>query len=113
MIRSKKATMFFTSALLLFSITSIKIVYDACNFIFTEEIFKSQRAIWFSPNGKYLAYAKFDDSNVPTDHVTSYSQTRDQTVDSYVYPKIFKFPYSKVLRYSNILIYSDKKLFFF
>ncbi|XP_060869072.1 prolyl endopeptidase FAP-like isoform X2 [Metopolophium dirhodum] len=56
------------------------------DWLYQEEIFKSDRAFWFSPSGRYLAYVTFDDS----------------LVGEYKYPVYntrFQYPYYQSLRY--------------
>lgn len=66
--------------------------------VFSEEILKSDKAFWFSPSGRFLAYVTFDDS----------------MVGEYKYPIYntkFQYPYYQSLRYpkvsfGTILIYN-------
>lgn len=69
--------------------------------VFSEEILKSDKAFWFSPSGRFLAYVTFDDS----------------MVGEYKYPIYntkFQYPYYQSLRYpkvsfGTILIYNQKR----
>lgn len=65
-----------------------KLVHDLI-YTVLEEIFKSDEAFWFSPSGRFLAYATFDDS----------------LVGEYKYPVYntrFKYPYYHSLRYPKV-----------
>lgn len=58
-------------------------------FYILEEIFKSDKAFWFSPSGRYLAYVTFNDS----------------LVGEYKYPVYntrFQYPYYQSLRYPKV-----------
>lgn len=45
-------------------------------------------ALWWSPNGKFLAYAEFNDTDIP---VIAYSYYGDEQ-----YPRTINIPYPKV-----------------
>lgn len=47
-------------------------------------------ALWWSPNGNFLAYAEFNDTDIP---VIAYSYYGDEQ-----YPRIINIPYPKVRR---------------
>lgn len=53
-------------------------------------MFGTNYALWWSPNGKFLAYASFNDTEVP---VIEYSVYSEETLQ---YPKTIKIPYPKV-----------------
>lgn len=58
-----------------------------------EEVYGGDRAMWFSPNAEYLAFATFNDSQVPEALITRYGKPgslKDQ------YPNEEKFRYPKV-----------------
>ena len=40
-------------------------IYHLCVLCFTEEILKSNSAHWWSPDGSYICYGQFNDSDVP------------------------------------------------
>lgn len=41
-------------------------------FVFTEEVFSSNKAVWFSPSGTKLAFGHFDDSHTPVMNIPYY-----------------------------------------
>lgn len=47
-------------------------------------------ALWWSPNGKFVAYVEFNDTEIP---VISYSYYGDEQ-----YPRTINIPYPKVCR---------------
>ena len=60
---------------------------------FTEEILKSNRAIWWSPDGNMLCFATFNDSKVGTYFYNWYGSHNDSTnvmaqLRSVRYPKV-------------------------
>lgn len=68
-----------------------KIHYTCVSYfdLFLEEIFKGDKAFWFSPSGRFLAYATFNDS----------------LVGEYKYPIYntrFQYPYYQSLRYPKV-----------
>ena len=62
------------------------------HFIYSEQILKTSIAHWWSPDGKYLAYAQFDDTDVQRTFVTSYGDD----VEPYSYPQQDYYYYPKV-----------------
>ncbi|XP_074071949.1 dipeptidyl peptidase 4 [Macrotis lagotis] len=59
------------------------------DWVYEEEIFSDYSALWWSPDGTYLAYAQFNDTEVP---IMEYSFYFDE---SFQYPKTIKLPYPK------------------
>lgn len=61
---------------------------------FTEEVLASASALWFSPDGRHLAFATFNDTNVKDIEIPKYGSPgnmKDQ------YPKEIKIKYPKVV----------------
>lgn len=77
------------------------------NLIFTEEVFGSGSALWFSPNATHLAYATFYDENVTDFSYFLYGNNR-------LYPEQATIKYPKVSynltldKYGEILIFTYK-----
>ncbi|XP_038607566.1 dipeptidyl peptidase 4 isoform X2 [Tachyglossus aculeatus] len=59
------------------------------DWVYEEEVFSAHSALWWSPNGNFLAYAQFNDSEVPVMEYSFYSQ------ESLQYPETVKLPYPK------------------
>ncbi|XP_066135290.1 dipeptidyl peptidase 4 [Saccopteryx bilineata] len=59
------------------------------DWVYEEEIFNTHSALWWSPNGTFLAYAQFNDTSVPHIEFSVYSD------ESLQYPKTMKIPYPK------------------
>uniref|UniRef100_A0A7N6AFR9 Uncharacterized protein n=1 Tax=Anabas testudineus TaxID=64144 RepID=A0A7N6AFR9_ANATE len=57
------------------------------DWVYEEEMFSSTQALWWSPGGKYLAYAEFNDTGV---HAIEYSWYGDDQ-----YPSTISIPYPK------------------
>ncbi|XP_030886685.1 dipeptidyl peptidase 4 [Leptonychotes weddellii] len=57
--------------------------------LFSEEIFSAYSALWWSPKGTFLAYAQFNDTEVPLIEYSFYSD------ESLQYPKTVRIPYPK------------------
>ncbi|XP_014247731.1 venom dipeptidyl peptidase 4 isoform X2 [Cimex lectularius] len=47
------------------------------DWVYEEEIFNSNKALWFSPDGNYLAYATFNDSRTPVMNIPYYGLPGD------------------------------------
>lgn len=76
---------------------------SAFNFLITsEEVLASNKALWVSPDGKKLAYAKFDDSNVQSIKLPFYG---DPGTLASQYTRLVDLKYPKVGgRFSQITI---------
>uniref|UniRef100_A0A8C3R0L3 Dipeptidyl peptidase 4 n=1 Tax=Cyanoderma ruficeps TaxID=181631 RepID=A0A8C3R0L3_9PASS len=66
-----------------------KIFNGIPDWVYEEEMFGTHSALWWSPNGKFLAYASFNDREVPVIEYSFYSE------DTLQYPKTIKIPYPK------------------
>lgn len=59
------------------------------DWVYEEEIFNTHSALWWSPNGTFLAYAQFNDTEVPRIEFSVYFD------ESLQYPKTVHIPYPK------------------
>ncbi|XP_029461465.1 dipeptidyl peptidase 4 isoform X3 [Rhinatrema bivittatum] len=66
-----------------------KIFNGVPDWVYEEEMFSTNYALWWSPNGKFLAYAEFNDTQVPIMEYSFYGEESNQ------YPKTIKLPYPK------------------
>ncbi|XP_009988375.1 PREDICTED: LOW QUALITY PROTEIN: dipeptidyl peptidase 4, partial [Tauraco erythrolophus] len=66
-----------------------KILNGIPDWVYEEEMFSSRSALWWSPNGNFVAYAAFNDTEVP---IIEYSFYSDDTLQ---YPKTIRIPYPK------------------
>ncbi|XP_064020222.1 dipeptidyl peptidase 4 isoform X1 [Pogoniulus pusillus] len=66
-----------------------KIFNGIPDWVYEEEMFGSHSALWWSPNGSFVAYAVFNDTEVPLIEYSFYSE------DTLQYPKIIRIPYPK------------------
>ncbi|XP_014241821.1 prolyl endopeptidase FAP-like isoform X1 [Cimex lectularius] len=57
------------------------------DWLYQKEVFRDDVAFWFSPDGAFLAYATFDDSNVGKVSISKYTSEQ--------YPKHTEIPYPK------------------
>nr|CAB3239852.1 inactive dipeptidyl peptidase 10 [Phallusia mammillata] len=61
------------------------------DWLYEEEILKTNIAHWWSPNGRFLAFARFDDTGVAREQVSTYVKGNSPLVyaetDGYPYPK--------------------------
>ncbi|KAK1876674.1 Dipeptidyl peptidase 4 [Dissostichus eleginoides] len=57
------------------------------DWVYEEEMFSSNRGLWWSPGGKYVAYAEFNDTEVHNIEYTWYGQDQYPTTVSIPYPK--------------------------
>ncbi|NWU11410.1 DPP4 peptidase, partial [Cephalopterus ornatus] len=67
-----------------------KIFNGIPDWVYEEEMFGTNSALWWSPNGNFLGYAAFDDTEVPVIEYSFYSE------DTLQYPKTVRIPYPKV-----------------
>lgn len=63
------------------------------DWVFEEEVFSSNSATWFSPDGKKIAFIRFDDTKVPVMSLPIYGTAGDPL---YQYPIPFGVNYPKV-----------------
>ncbi|NXV25960.1 DPP4 peptidase, partial [Rissa tridactyla] len=66
-----------------------KIFNGIPDWVYEEEMFGTHSALWWSPNGDFVAYAAFDDTQVPVIEYSFYSE------DTLQYPKTIRIPYPK------------------
>ncbi|NXY06284.1 DPP4 peptidase, partial [Pteruthius melanotis] len=66
-----------------------KIFNGIPDWVYEEEMFGTHSALWWSPNGNFLAYAAFNDTEVPVIEYSFYSE------DTLQYPETIKIPYPK------------------
>ncbi|KAM9284676.1 LOW QUALITY PROTEIN: dipeptidyl peptidase 4 [Cariama cristata] len=72
-----------------------KIFNGIPDWVYEEEMFGTHSALWWSPNGNFVAYATFNDTEVPVIEYSFYSE------DTLQYPKTIRIPYPKVCRSYN------------
>ncbi|XP_048201285.1 dipeptidyl peptidase 4 [Perognathus longimembris pacificus] len=66
------------------------VIFNGINdWVYEEEVFGAYSALWWSPNGTFLAYAQFNDTGVPLIEYSFYSD------ESLQYPKTVWIPYPK------------------
>jgi len=73
----------------------LKVTNGLADFIYEEHILKTHVAHWWSPDGKYLAYAQFDDTEVKKAYVTTYGEYNEDVYQPYPYPKEEDYYYPK------------------
>ncbi|XP_065269856.1 dipeptidyl peptidase 4 [Emys orbicularis] len=66
-----------------------KIFNGIADWVYEEEMFGTHSALWWSPNASFLAYAEFNDTEVPIMEYSFYAE------DTLQYPKTIKLPYPK------------------
>ncbi|NWY51800.1 DPP4 peptidase, partial [Chionis minor] len=66
-----------------------KIFNGIPDWVYEEEMFGTHSALWWSPNGNFVAYAVFNDTEVP---VIEYSFYSEETLQ---YPRTIRIPYPK------------------
>ncbi|GAA6065765.1 dipeptidyl peptidase 4, partial [Tachysurus ichikawai] len=57
------------------------------DWVYEEEMFSSNHAMWWSPSGRFLAFAQFNDSDVHLIEYSWYGQGQ--------YPETVSIPYPK------------------
>lgn len=71
------------------------------NYSFPEEVLASASALWFSPDGRHLAFATFNDTNVKDISIPVYGEPgsmKDQ------YPSEMKIKYPKVINLLRLFL---------
>lgn len=63
------------------------------DWLYENEILKTSHAVWFSPDGLYLLYVTFNDTNVEEYRYPWYDSNNSQQA---VYPDIRSFRYPRV-----------------
>ncbi|XP_009892953.1 PREDICTED: dipeptidyl peptidase 4 [Charadrius vociferus] len=66
-----------------------KIFNGIPDWVYEEEMFGTHSALWWSPSGDFVAYAAFNDTEVPVIEYSFYSE------DTLQYPKTIRIPYPK------------------
>ncbi|XP_053170599.1 dipeptidyl peptidase 4-like [Scomber japonicus] len=64
-----------------------KIFNGVPDWVYEEEMFSSTQGFWWSPGGKYVAYAEFNDTEVPHIEYTWYGDKQYPSTVSIPYPK--------------------------
>ena len=60
--------------------------------LFSEDILKSDNAIWISPDGQKIVYATFNDSRVQSVQWKIYGDGRDANVNPYPKEAFMRYP---------------------
>lgn len=71
-----------------------KIINGAPDWVYEEE-FEYNQAFDWSPDGKYLAYCKWDESEVPVFNMTVYKGLYPERKENALYPENYAFKYPK------------------
>lgn len=66
-----------------------KILNGIPDWVYEEEMFSTNNAIWWSPSGQFLTYVEFNDRDVPIIEYTFYGDESEQ------YPQTIHIPYPK------------------
>ncbi|XP_057686635.1 dipeptidyl peptidase 4-like isoform X1 [Corythoichthys intestinalis] len=64
-----------------------KILNGIPDWVYEEEMFSSNQGLWWSPGGKYVAYAQFNDTEVHTIEYSWYGNNQYPSTVSIAYPK--------------------------
>ena len=71
-----------------------KIINGVPDWVYEEE-FGFSKAFWWSPDSKFLAYLRFDESEVAEYSITMFAGAAPELVDNKLYPKIEPIKYPK------------------
>ena len=71
-----------------------KVINGAPDWVYEEEFEYNQAFAW-SPNSKYLAYCKFNESEVQVFNMTKYKGLRPEVKENALYPENYAFKYPK------------------
>lgn len=72
----------------------VSIVNGVPDWVYEEEVFSTNTAVWFSPDGKNIAYIKFNDAPVPVMDLSIYGPPGDP---QFQYPHRIHLHYPKVI----------------
>ncbi|XP_058986361.1 venom dipeptidyl peptidase 4-like isoform X2 [Musca domestica] len=70
--------------------TNLAILNGIPDWVYEEEVFASNSAVWFSPDGSQLAFIQFDDSPTPVINFPIYGEAGDIR---------FQYPYNRLVAY--------------
>ncbi|GIX86535.1 inactive dipeptidyl peptidase 10 [Caerostris extrusa] len=70
------------------------------DWLYEEEILKSNSAIWWSPDGNFLCYATINDTKVGTFYYNWFGSPIFN--ESHVYPELFQLRYPKEYHFSDL-----------
>jgi len=79
-----------------------KIINGAPDWVYEEEFEYNQAFAW-SPNGKYLAYCKFNETEVPIFNMTVYAGQEPKIESNSLYPENYAFKYPKAGEKNSIV----------
>ncbi|HKL34279.1 MAG TPA: S9 family peptidase [Tangfeifania sp.] len=71
-----------------------KIINGAPDWVYEEE-FGFNKAFWWSPDSKFLAFIRFDETEVPEFSMTMYAGQKPQIDSNRIYPSLETFKYPK------------------
>ncbi|XP_013200635.1 venom dipeptidyl peptidase 4 [Amyelois transitella] len=77
-----------------------EVYFGIADWIYEEEVFNAAEALWFSPEGTYLAVASFNDTNVESAVYPFYGNSSDIY---YQYPEMVEFKYPKAGRVNPVV----------
>uniref|UniRef100_A0A4W6CVW2 Dipeptidyl-peptidase 4 n=1 Tax=Lates calcarifer TaxID=8187 RepID=A0A4W6CVW2_LATCA len=66
------------------------------DWVYEEEMFSSSQGLWWSPGGKYVAYAEFNDTGVHNIEYSWYGENQYPSTVSIPYPKVRPTVHSKL-----------------
>jgi dipeptidyl-peptidase-4 len=78
------------------------IINGAPDWVYEEEFSFSKGFEW-SPDGKYLAYMRFDESKVPLYSMTRFAGAAPELSENKVYPSVYSFKYPKAGEPNSVL----------
>uniref|UniRef100_A0A672P3D5 Dipeptidyl peptidase 4-like n=1 Tax=Sinocyclocheilus grahami TaxID=75366 RepID=A0A672P3D5_SINGR len=74
------------------------------DWVYEEEVFASNEAIWWSPQGKYLAYLQINDTGVHNIEYSLYGNDQYPTTVFIPYPKVSKHPSDFTISFSLMVV---------
>lgn len=83
-----------------------KIINGAPDWVYEEE-FGFNKAFWWSPDSKFLAFIRFDETEVPEFSMTMYSGQNPQIDSNRIYPSLETYKYPKAgEKNSNVTVHT-------